>query len=54
VSPRRRVAGVVLEAITFNAFSTTISGSLGRSSRSDPGGELWDLVFHGIGASSSK
>ncbi len=43
------IAGMVLEAIMFNAFSTTI----GRSSRSDstePAEELWDLVLHGVGA----
>jgi len=52
--PRRRVAGVVLEAIMFNAFSATISGPSENSSDLDLGEELWDLIFHGIGASSSK
>ena len=52
--PRRRVAGVVLEAIMFNAFSATISGPSEKSSDLDLGEELWDLIFHGIGASSSK
>jgi AcrR family transcriptional regulator len=43
------IAGMALEAIMFNAFSTTI----GRSSRSDgtdPAEELWDLILHGVGA----
>ena len=52
--PRRRVAGVVLEAIMFNAFSATISGPSENSSDLDLGEERWDLIFHGIGASSSK
>ena len=45
----RRIAGVVLQAISFNAFSATISGS---SFRPDGGGaaeELWGLLLHGIG-----
>ena len=47
--PRRRVAGVVLEAIMFNAFSTTIGGSLDGGSDGDAAAELWDLIFNGIG-----
>ena len=49
-SPRQGpIVGVVLEAIMFNSFSSTISG---MSVRSDGGGsaeDLWDLIFHGIG-----
>jgi AcrR family transcriptional regulator len=45
---RHRVAGVVLEAIMFHSFSTTIGGS-GGEARGDPAEELWDLLFHGIG-----
>ena len=43
-----RIAGVVLQAISFNAFSSTISGT---PPRDDDGGpeELWDLLLHGIG-----
>ena len=44
---------MVLEAIMFNAFSTTI----GRSSRSDstePAEELWDLILHGVGRRGSR
>jgi AcrR family transcriptional regulator len=50
---RRRIAGVVLEAIMFNAFSTTISGSSAEGDGGDPAEELWDVVLHGIGSSSS-
>ncbi len=46
---RRRLAGVVLEAIMFNAFSTTIGGAPTKDS-GDPAEELWDLVLHGIAA----
>jgi AcrR family transcriptional regulator len=43
----RRIAGVLLQAIMFNAFATTISGiPLG-----DGGDEaLWELALHGISA----
>jgi AcrR family transcriptional regulator len=44
---RRRVAGVVLEAIMFNAFSVTISGGV-DDRKHDPAEELWDLILHGI------
>jgi AcrR family transcriptional regulator len=47
---RERVAGIVLEAIMFNAFSMTIAASSDDGSDVDPGEELWDLVFRGIGA----
>jgi AcrR family transcriptional regulator len=50
---RRRIAGVILEAIMFNAFSTTISGSTAEADGGDPAEELWDLVIHGIGSGSS-
>ena len=48
--PRRRAAGVVLEAIMFNAFSTTIGGSVRESTGGDPAEELWELLLHGIGS----
>jgi AcrR family transcriptional regulator len=44
----RRIAGVLLQAIMFNTFASTISGS---SMRGDPGEaaeELWGLVLGGI------
>jgi AcrR family transcriptional regulator len=44
----RRVAGVVLEAIMFNAFSTTIGGVPADSDSADPAEELWELMLHGI------
>jgi AcrR family transcriptional regulator len=46
----RRIAGVVLEVIMFNAFSATIGGSARGGERGDPAEELWDLIVHGIGA----
>jgi AcrR family transcriptional regulator len=45
----RRIAGVVLQAISFNAFSTTISGSSLRTDGRDAAEELWTLLLHGIG-----
>jgi AcrR family transcriptional regulator len=47
---RRRIAGVVLEAIMFNAFSTTIGGSALEPGGGDPAEELWELLLHGIGS----
>jgi AcrR family transcriptional regulator len=46
------IAGVVLEAIMFNAFSSTIGGSSVAANDGDDAEELWDLVFNGIGAGS--
>jgi AcrR family transcriptional regulator len=51
--PRRRLAGVILEAVMFNAFSTTISGSSAEREGGDPAEELWDLVLQGIESGSS-
>ena len=48
--PRRRVAGVVLEAIMFNAFSSTIGGAAAGTKTNDAAEELWGLIFYGIGA----
>ena len=47
---RRGIDGVVLEAIMFNAFSTTIGGSVRESTGGDPAEELWELLLHGIGS----
>ena len=47
---RGAIAGTVLEAIMFNTFSATISGTSIRVEDSDPAEELWDLILHGIGA----
>ena len=44
-----RLAGVVLQAVMFNAFATTISSTLIRSE--DAGAdaeELWDLLLNGM------
>lgn len=46
---RRRTAGVVLEAIMFNAFSATIAGTSVQPDGVDAAEELWDLLFHGFG-----
>ncbi|MBV9952927.1 MAG: TetR/AcrR family transcriptional regulator [Acidimicrobiia bacterium] len=45
---RRRVAGIVLEAIMFNAFSTTIGGPGADKGTGDPAEELWDLFLNGV------
>ena len=46
----RSVAGVVLQAVMFNAFAATISGTPMTSDGRAAADELWDLVTHGIGA----
>jgi AcrR family transcriptional regulator len=43
----RRIAGVVLQAISFTAFSLTISGTPIRE-EADAGEEAWALIFTGI------
>ncbi len=44
----RRIAGIILEGVMFNAFAATISGT---SVRTDGAGEeLWTLILHGIAA----
>src|SRR5579862_234389 len=46
----RRIAGVVLQAIMFNAFSTTIGGSpTAAGGATDPAEDLWDVLVRGIG-----
>jgi AcrR family transcriptional regulator len=47
--PHRRIAGVLIQAISFNAFAATISGSSVRDRGGDE--DLWDLLVHGIGTS---
>src|SRR5580700_3685028 len=45
----RRIAGVVLQAIMFNAFSTTIGGApTVAAGATDPAEELWEVLVHGI------
>jgi AcrR family transcriptional regulator len=46
----RRIAGVLLQAIMFNAFASTISGSSVRGEAGEAAEELWGLVLGGIGA----
>jgi AcrR family transcriptional regulator len=43
-----RLAGIILQAIMFNAFATTISGESARKSGADGADELWNLILHGI------
>jgi AcrR family transcriptional regulator len=43
-----RTAGVVLQALMFNAFASIISGSSTTGQGGDPAEELWDLLLHGI------
>ena len=47
--PNRRIAGVLIQAISFNAFSATISGSSMRPDGAGAAEDLWDLLMHGIG-----
>lgn len=45
----RSVAGIALQAIMFNAFAATISGtSIGADGR-EAADELWTMFIHGIG-----
>lgn len=46
----RRIAGVLLQAIMFNAFASTISGSSVRRDAGEAAEELWLLVLGGIGS----
>ncbi len=47
---RSTIAGMVLEAVMFNAFSATIAGTSIRPEGEDAAEELWDLILHGVGA----
>ena len=49
---RGPIVGVVLEAIMFNTFSSTIGGVSVRPRGEGSAEDLWDLIFHGIGAGS--
>ena len=51
----RRIAGVVLQAIMFNVFSSTISGSSAVvSGGADAAEELWEVLVRGIGATGDE
>jgi AcrR family transcriptional regulator len=47
---RRTIAGVVLQAIMFNAFSSTIAGESVQGGEGDSAAQVWDLLLNGIGA----
>jgi len=47
------IAGMVLEAIMFNAFSSTIGGTSIRTVDPDPAEELWEFILHGVGTGSA-
>lgn len=51
--PHDRMAGIVLQAIMFNTFATTISGSstLPADAAAD---ELWHLLLEGMGTGTPK
>ena len=47
---RSPIAGMVLEAIMFNAFSSAIGGTSVRRVDIEPAEELWQFILHGVGA----
>jgi AcrR family transcriptional regulator len=48
------IVGVVLEAIMFNSFSSTIGGLSVHPDGQGTAEDLWDLIFHGIGARTAS
>ncbi len=44
----RHIAGVMLQAIMFNAFAATISGSSLKPDGHDAAEEMWDFILHGL------
>lgn len=44
----RRIAGVVLQAISFHTFANTISGTSSKSDVDDAAQELWGLILNGF------
>jgi AcrR family transcriptional regulator len=44
-----RMAGVILQAVMFNAFAATISSTSLRSDPNEAAEELWGFILHGIG-----
>ncbi len=46
---RSPIAGMVLEAVMFNAFASTISGTSAGADDRDPAEELWDFIVRGVG-----
>ena len=47
-----RIAGTILQAVMFNAFAATISGTP-ITEGGDDADELWDFILHGIGIAPS-
>lgn len=45
----RRLAGIMLQAVMFNAFSATIGGVSVQPKSGDPAEELWELLIRGMG-----
>ena len=45
----RRITGVVLQAVMFNAFADTISGRSVRPDASEAADGLWGLLLDGLG-----
>jgi AcrR family transcriptional regulator len=52
--PHSRLAGVVLQAVMFNAFAAIIAQSSTREAGPDAPEELWDLLMHGIGVAPAR
>jgi AcrR family transcriptional regulator len=48
------IVGVVLEAIMFNSFSSTIGGVSVRPHGEGSAEDLWDLIFNGIGTDTAE
>jgi AcrR family transcriptional regulator len=48
------IVGVVLEAIMFNSFSSTIGGLSVHADGQGTAEDLWDLIFYGIGTNSAS
>ena len=44
----RRITGLVLQSIMFNAFSPAIAGSSANNGSTDVAEELWDLLLRGL------
>jgi AcrR family transcriptional regulator len=45
-----RTAGILVQAISFNTFASTISGTSVKGSAEAAAEDLWTLLFHGLGA----
>jgi AcrR family transcriptional regulator len=45
----RRLAGIILQTVMFNAFAATIGGVSVQPKTGDPAEDLWDLLISGMG-----